>query len=108
MTHFSIHPNHVRVDFFSPNRVGGMKWRYTEEVEWLTWRSTHDSYGVPQEGGKLITEAFEEALREGGQLKRMRGMMAVCLEPYHQHAHPIAMLIPDGPTLTKSDQKGTT
>jgi hypothetical protein len=86
----------VRVDFFDV-RERGMKWKYTEGVKWLTYQSTHDRNGEPQPDGLLIHDAFEEALEEHltkpDGTKRMVGMMAVCLEPVHEHAHPIAMLV---------------
>lgn len=84
----------VRVDFFNPRSGGGGKWYCTEAVKWLIYDSTHDQHGAPQEGGKLLEDAFREALdAHFGDRPRLNGMLAVCLEPYHQHGHPITMMV---------------
>ncbi len=68
-------PTYVRVDFF---RNKG-KWYATESVQWLSYDKS------------LIHDAFKEALRNHFKdtPDRLSGMTAVCLEPYHQHSHPI-------------------
>lgn len=94
---FSEDDSMVRVDFFNAPGIGGMKWKYTEAVSWITYRAPRDQHGMPQADGKLVDQAFEEALtqhltRPDGT-KRMVGMMAVCLEPYHEHSFPLAILV---------------
>lgn len=73
-------PASVRVDFFKESG----KWYCTEAVEWLHY------------DGAAIHEAFRAALRdhllEDGRL-RLEEMTAVCLEPYHVHAHPLMMKV---------------
>lgn len=77
----------VRVDFFRPS----MKWYCTEAVRWKTWEGKLDN------GGKLIHVAFAEALKEhlGFSKPRLNGMVAVCLEPYHEFAHPVMLTVGD-------------
>lgn len=76
----------VRVDFFRPSG----KWYCTEGVKWITY---HDwSIGG---GGKLIMDAFEEALHAHLQ-GRLKGMWAVCLDPYHQNPFPLMTRVPNG------------
>lgn len=82
MTHYAQDPNSVRVDFWQKNLRGGLKWKYTEAVVWPTEMYHAD----------LIHEAFRQALKAHlGQ--RMKGLVAICLEPYHEHSHPISMVI---------------
>ena len=65
----------VRVDFFKPSG----KWYATEAVVWTG--EYHD---------QLIHDAFAQSLRDAlGEA--YSGMDAVCLEPYHEHAHPICI-----------------
>ena len=64
----------VRVDFFKPTG----KWYCTEAVKWTGEYS----------GKFLIHDQFAKSLRKHlGQ--RLSDMDAVCLHPYHEHAHPI-------------------
>ena len=76
----------VRVDFFKPSG----KWYCTETVRWLTYHSLSS-----QLEGKLTHDAFREALENhfNDNPGRLRGMTAICLEPYHEHAHPISIII---------------
>lgn len=77
-----------RVDFWKIRGEGGLKWGYTEAVDW-------DGHFK----GELIHDAFRNALREHFEKTRghqaMRGMLAICADPYHKHAHPIAITIPE-------------
>lgn len=67
----------VRVDFFRPSG----KWYCTEAVKW-----TGGYHGVP------IHIAFQKSLSDHLQgLNRLNGMIVVCLEPYHEHAHPLML-----------------
>jgi hypothetical protein len=84
--HYSIHSNHVRVDFFKP----GGKWKYTEEVVW-------DEQLWPTFNSTLY-EVFRLVLINHlgrGAETRMRGLVAVCLDPYFENAHPIMFHIPE-------------
>ena len=69
----------VRVDFF---RESG-KWYTTEDMIWDRY-SNKDSDG---KGIELVDETFKRCLNEQfpGQFI---GMIAICLEPYHEHAFP--------------------
>ncbi len=71
---YSADESMVRVDFFKPSG----KWYDTEAVLW-TGRYDGD-----------IHVAFAKSLRDHLQ-GRMKGMDAVCLEPYHEHSHPLCM-----------------
>lgn len=69
----------VRVDFF---RSSG-KWYLTEAVLWT---------GVYEAcTGGTIYDEFKKSLRDHfkDSPERLSEMDAVCLEPYHQFAHPI-------------------
>lgn len=72
---YSDDDNMVRVDFFKDSG----KWYTTEAVKWLEYKG-------------LIHDAFRKSLDAhlGGRLK---GMTAVCLEPYHEHSHPITLKV---------------
>lgn len=78
MTHYSDSENSVRVDFFKESG----KWYTTEEVKWD---------GAYYSG--LINDCFKKVLRHhlktdsGGM--RLSGMVAVCLEPNHEHQYPL-------------------
>ena len=81
MSHYSEEPNHVRVDFFRPQG----KWYCTEEVVW-----TGEWKGNPTEGGQLINDAYAKSLRDHFvQQGRLNDTWAVCLDPYHEYAHPL-------------------
>ena len=68
----------VRVDFFKESG----KWYCTEAVMWT------GSYT------DLIHSSFEESLADHfDRVVRLVGMTAICLEPYHQHAHPISLIV---------------
>ena len=86
MGNYSDKASSVRVDFFKKSG----KWYCTEAVEWKTYE------GEVDKGGKLIHDAFAEALvahLRDPETKRVRldDMTAVCLEPYHVHSHPIML-----------------
>lgn len=77
MSHYSDDPQRVRVDIFKP----GGKWYTTIEVKWLRYRSGND---------ESIHDIFRESLRkECNSSNAYQGMTAVCLNPYHEHAHPL-------------------
>jgi hypothetical protein len=72
---YSDDPAMVRVDFFKPSG----KWYETEAVKWTgEWKGSVQP----------IHEAFAQSLHEHlGD--RLSDMDAVCLNPYHEHKHPI-------------------
>lgn len=80
MSNYSDDPSMVRVDFFKPSG----KWYATEAIKW-------DHYGTEESNkGELIYDTFKRCLQD--QLKgRLSEMIAVCLHPYHQHAHPLML-----------------
>ena len=75
-------PEMVRVDFFRPSG----KWYTTEAVEWLYYGNEPN---LPE--NYLIVEIFHASLRKHFEKTpgRLIGMVAVCLEPYYKHAHPV-------------------
>lgn len=82
MSHYSDNPRDVRVDFFKKSG----KWYTTECVTWEKEEWSGDKI--------LIHTAFRTALaRHFKNRRRLEGMQAICLEPYHQHSHPISVMI---------------
>ena len=75
MSHYSNNAASVRVDVFQPSG----KWYETLEVIWPHY------YGKDMG----IKEAFKLALE--GRIHH--GMTYVCLEPYHEHAHPLMVTL---------------
>lgn len=69
--------SYVRVDFFKPSG----KWYTTEAVKWT---------GAYHSKNGLIHDAFAQSLRDHLG-NRLNDMDAVCLEPYHEHSHPISI-----------------
>ena len=69
---YSSNPAHVRVDFFKPSG----KWYASEQLEWRHYE------------GMTLQDAFIRSLQSQFNGK-YSGMTAVCLEPYHEHAHPV-------------------
>lgn len=70
----------VRVDFFKPNG----KWYCTEAMHWTG----------PYRG--LIRDDFSASLKNHLRQSngyRLAGLVAVCLEPYHEHAFPQMVLL---------------
>ena len=73
----------VRVDFFKESG----KWYTTEAVKWTgvyTHISIHDAF--------LISLRNHFSSPNKGPNTRLQGMTAVCLEPYHEHSHPLMIL----------------
>ena len=71
---YSANPARVRVDFFKESG----KWYATEAMEWRYY-----------DGSKyLIHDAFLHCLISQFN-GHYQGMTAVCLEPYHEHSHPV-------------------
>lgn len=75
---FTKNNNMVRVDFF---RDTG-KWYATNEMVWDRYHSTVNG------GFEYLQETFCRCLRQHfGEY--YKGMTAVCLEPHHEHSHPV-------------------
>ena len=72
---YSKNPAKVRVDFF---RSSG-KWVATEELEFRHY-----------DGNMLIHDAFLRSLQSQFN-GHYAGLTAVCLDPYHEFAHPIML-----------------
>lgn len=89
MSHYSDNSASVRVDFFKTDDNGRpRKYAMTEAVIWT--------------GGYrdcLLQEAFIASLIEHLKMPdgglRGGGLVAVCLEPYHEHSYPIVWNIPE-------------
>lgn len=75
MSGYSNNPSMVRVDFFKSSG----KWYTTEEMLWLEYKAN------PVKG---IHDIFLESLNKAFPTN-YRSFDAVCLEPYHEHSHPI-------------------
>jgi hypothetical protein len=89
MGNYSNDADSVRVDFFKESG----KWYCTEAVKWAG-----PYHGTDEASGKitLIHDSFAHALAEhlGRQEPwRLEDMTAVCLEPYHEHSHPLMMRV---------------
>lgn len=88
--HYSDNPGHVRIDFFTTfedNRPGLRKWYMTEKLDM-----------GPFYGYSLIHNAFRAALAKhfkGAVTYNWRGreMEVICLEPFHEHAHPVSLTL---------------
>lgn len=66
-----------RVDFFTENG----KWKYTDEIDLCSiWNDS------------ILTDAFAKKMIELG---RYKGLIAICLDPYHQHSFPLMYRIPE-------------
>lgn len=75
----------VRVDVYKPSG----KWSQTMAIRWKTWT------GDIRDGGKLIHDAFREALnydKHGKMLFEQDYYIFSCVSPYHEHEHPILLL----------------
>ena len=80
MSNYSNDPAMVRVDFW---KLSG-KWYTTEAVKW-TGEYRADA-NIHDEFAKSLADHFQGS----GRLNEMR---ATCLEPYHEHAHPISIAV---------------
>ena len=70
----------VRVDFFKESG----RWYSSEDMKW-------DRYSVIDERGdiELINDTFKRCLDKTFGKDAYEGMIAICLEPYHEHAFPL-------------------
>jgi len=98
MTHYSEDPSNVRVDIFRPSG----KWYTTIELKW-------DRYFADEDGThEYIVDTFIRLCREKGLDTQFEGMIAVCLEPYHEHAHPLMISLTKGGDETRKCNKQLT
>lgn len=68
----------VRVDFFKQSG----KWHAKEGMLWDRYKS------VDSNGYESLRDTFLRCLKnQFGD--RYNGMIAVCLEPYHEHSYPV-------------------
>lgn len=79
--HYSNEPNMVRVDFFKP----GGKWYTTEAIKWDRYKCCEHATVEYEDLATTLKRCLREQLKPEG---RLSDMVAVCLEPYHEHAHP--------------------
>lgn len=78
MSGYSDNSAMVRVDFF---RETG-KWYTTEAVEWIGY------------DGDIFQE-FKDSLHfHFKQTGRLKGMWAICLEPYNKNSFPLMVKVP--------------
>jgi hypothetical protein len=79
MSHYDEDPGMCRVDFFRPSG----KWYTTVAVKFRdeNWKG---------DGGVGPHEALRNALRDTGTM--LKGMTAICLEPYHELSYPISLV----------------
>jgi hypothetical protein len=93
---FSENEGHVRCEIFRDRNGGAGKWYTTIALD----MSKHYHSGVLRE---LLEDAIINALKEqldeidtaSGPRRRFGGMWAVVLDPYHEHAHPMIVRIPE-------------
>lgn len=72
----------VRVDFWKPSG----KWYATEALKWDRFQTEN------KDGVELIHDTFKRIVRE--QLKgHYQGMTATCLQPCHEHSHPLMIIV---------------
>lgn len=99
MSHYSDDPAMVRVDFWKESG----KWYATEAVKWIGpyfgSKESSEKFKAPH---GLIHDGFLASLRAhlkptspGNTRLRYSGMRATCLEPYHEHTHPISVIVPE-------------
>lgn len=84
MSNYSDDSSMVRVDFFKQSG----KWYTTEAVKWTGNYSFEENHKK-----QLIHDSFAQSLRDHFEdmPSRLSEMDAICLEPYHEHSHPIAI-----------------
>jgi hypothetical protein len=85
MTHYNARPNNCRVDIFKESG----KWYDTISVSFKDneWKA-RNADGAFNPIHKSFSNALHEAIRDN-----FKGCYAVCLEPYHENAHPLMIKI---------------
>jgi hypothetical protein len=83
---FTTDERMVRVDFFKSSG----KWYTTEAVKWT---GEYDKGLIHREFARSLRDHLSKDFPAVGDVgtPRLSGMLAVCLEPYHQHTHPIML-----------------
>ncbi len=91
MTNYSENEKSVRVDFFKESG----KWYTTEAVIWTGKFKNHDIHLSFSES--LFDHLFKEPIKGVISVPRLRmqGRKAICLQPYHEHSHPICIDVDD-------------
>jgi hypothetical protein len=94
---YASDPAMVRVDFFKPSG----KWYATEAIKWTgEWAAPSLTN---REFAKSLRDHFAERETQPGlqrsnhriPTRRLSGMIAVCLKPYHEHKLPLMMNVDD-------------
>lgn len=86
--HYSDNPDHVRIDFFRPDRCG--KWYMTEVLDmkpFYHFPQIHVAFRI------ALARHFESVTSLTGFWWRGKGMQVICLEPHHEHAHPLSITL---------------
>ena len=84
---YSANDKWVRVDIFKESG----KWYTTIQLFWDKYNDKNEEI-MASKLGESIHDIFRRCLQE--QLhNRYKGMMAVCLEPWHEYSHPLMIRI---------------
>lgn len=86
--HYSDKPGMVRVDFFRDS----MKWYTTEAVD-MTEVYQHPDIFVAFKS--VVIAHLDKTTPKFQKHRRLAGMHAICLEPYHRLSHPISFVVPE-------------
>lgn len=84
MSHYSVNPGHVRVDFFKPSG----KWHMTDAVD------MSGVYHVSNPATALGL-ALEKHFRHSNGIMGLAKLTAVCLDPYCTNSFPVLGLVED-------------
>ncbi len=84
----------VRVDFF---KLSG-KYYTTEAVNWMG-RYKEEELIYEQFADSVIRHLRESTPEHNVPNIRLSDMVAVCLDPFHPHSHPLMMKVEDMPKL---------
>ncbi|MCP4607727.1 MAG: hypothetical protein GY845_03280 [Planctomycetes bacterium] len=72
--HYHNNPASCRVDFWKQSG----KWYATEQITFIAYKG-------------IIDDVFRESLKKAVGNYYV-GMRVTCLEPYHEHSHPISII----------------
>lgn len=84
MSHYTTNPAHCRVDIFKPSG----KWYCTVVID----MSGHYNGGLVEDHVRycLLNKVVPgDIILNNEKYMLSQGYMAVCLEPYHEHSHPV-------------------
>lgn len=79
---FATEDHMVRVDLWKDSG----KWYDTVALKWDRYETKKDN------AVELIHETFRRCFKEQF-FNHYMGMRATCLEPYHEHSHPLSIII---------------